>query len=198
MRPYSQEKRLAILQAAFSEVSERGYFETKVDDIARRAGVAKGTVYLYFRDKPEIYLGLVDWLLCRALGIVSEIDARPLAPEKKLQQVFTEWAEHVFTRPGILTLVSLEHINVPEDAVKRFHRAILPRLRQMVEAVARIIRPGIKSGIFRRVDARLAALGFLQAFRTSIIAHRHDIGLRGRTTEVLDLFLSGLMARTKE
>lgn len=82
MKTKPEAKRLAILQAAFAVVTEKGYFETKVDDVARRAGVAKGTVYLYFKDKPAIYIGLVDWLLEQALAITAEVTARPISPSR--------------------------------------------------------------------------------------------------------------------
>lgn len=191
-------RRAAILEAALQVVTVKGYYETRIDDIARVANCAKGTVYLYFRDKPDIYLGLVDWLLRRALNIVSKIDAQSLPPEKKLAMIFTEWAEQIFTRPGILALVSLEHANVPGAAARRFQHTILPRLKKIVRALARIIQPGIDAGVFRQVDARLAALAFLQAFRTEIIAHRQKIGIRNQPNEVLNLFLSGLLSRSKE
>jgi AcrR family transcriptional regulator len=187
-------KREAILEAAFKVVTAKGYFETKVDDICHKAGCAKGTVYLYFKDKPDIYLGLIDSLFSRALEIVVEIDARPLPPEKKLEAVFSEWAKNVFTKPGVLALISPEHTNLPSEAIGRFRQTILPRIEQMIEAVAHVIRPGIESGRFRSVDAKLAALMFLQTFQTGVIAHHQGIGLKDPHNTVLKLFLSGLLA----
>ena len=111
MKTKSEEKRLAILKAAFAVVTEKGYFETKVDDVAHRAGVAKGTVYLYFKDKPAIYIGLVDWLLEQALAITAEVTARPISPQRKLEELFTTWASGVMSNPGVMALLSMENIH---------------------------------------------------------------------------------------
>ncbi len=89
MKTKSEEKRLALLQAALAVVTEKGFFATKVDDVARRAGVAKGTVYLYFKDKPAIYIGLVDWLLEQALAVTAEVISKPTSPRRKLDELFT-------------------------------------------------------------------------------------------------------------
>ena len=51
----SIERRDAILSAALDEFSIRGFEATRLDDVARRAGVAKGTIYLYFRDKESLF-----------------------------------------------------------------------------------------------------------------------------------------------
>ena len=53
------ERRDAILSAALEEFSARGFADTRLDDVAQRAGVAKGTIYLYFRDKESLFQDLV-------------------------------------------------------------------------------------------------------------------------------------------
>src|SRR4051794_4094634 len=69
-------RREAILSAALDEFSARGFAATRLDDIARRAGVAKGTIYLYFRDKESLFQELV-----RAMPspIVGRLEAAPMA-----------------------------------------------------------------------------------------------------------------------
>ena len=53
------ERRDAILAAALEEFAARGFAATRLDDVARRAGVAKGTIYLYFRDKESLFQELI-------------------------------------------------------------------------------------------------------------------------------------------
>ena len=95
MKDNHDAKREAIIEAAFEVVAAKGYFETKVEDIAQRAGVAKGTVYLHFKDKPDIYIGLVEWLFEQAVATIREVDARPLSPREKLLEI------HVMAEPDI-------------------------------------------------------------------------------------------------
>src|SRR5438874_1158231 len=55
-KPATEQRRSAILQAARTVFAREGYAETVVEDIATQAGIAKGTLYLYFRSKEQIYL----------------------------------------------------------------------------------------------------------------------------------------------
>ena len=119
MKAQYEQKRLAILKAAFEVVTASGYAETKVDDVARKAGVAKGTVYLYFKDKPAVYIGLVDWLLEQALAITAEVMARPISPRRKLEELFSTWASGVMSNPGVMALLSMENVNQTNTVMKR-------------------------------------------------------------------------------
>jgi AcrR family transcriptional regulator len=68
------ERRAELLLAARDEFAERGFHDAKVDDIAARAGVAKGTFYLYFRDKRSVFEELVDGLFARLGGAILTVD----------------------------------------------------------------------------------------------------------------------------
>src|SRR5882672_3654440 len=59
----SAARREAILAAALEEFSARGFEATRLDDVARRAGIAKGTIYLYFRDKDSLFQELIRSML---------------------------------------------------------------------------------------------------------------------------------------
>src|SRR2546423_4020990 len=69
-------RRAAILAAALEEFSARGFASTRLDDVAERAGVAKGTIYLYFRDKESLFQELVRAMLS---PIVGALEAAPMA-----------------------------------------------------------------------------------------------------------------------
>src|SRR5262245_13160314 len=70
------QRREAILAAALDEFSARGFAAARLDDIAARADVAKGTIYLYFRDKESLFHELVRSMLS---PIVGRIEAAPMA-----------------------------------------------------------------------------------------------------------------------
>src|SRR6267142_6919791 len=69
------ERREAILAAALDEFSARGFAATRLDDVAKRADVAKGTIYLYFRDKESLFQELVRTMLS---PVVSRVAAAPM------------------------------------------------------------------------------------------------------------------------
>ena len=68
-------KREAILAAALDEFSERGFAAARLDDVARRAGVAKGTIYLYFRDKESLFQELIRAMLTPLVGTIEALGA---------------------------------------------------------------------------------------------------------------------------
>jgi AcrR family transcriptional regulator len=193
MKTKSEEKRLAILQAAFAVVTERGYFETKVDEVARRAGVAKGTVYLYFKDKPAIYIGLVGWLLEQALAITAEVTARSISPRRKLEELFTTWASGVMSNPGVMALLSMENVNQTSTVMKRFKKHVLPHIMEMQDAIAGIVKQGIEQGEFRPVDPRSAAVMYLSAFRAELLSASRSPSAR-QAESIKELFFCGILA----
>ncbi|MBM3323222.1 TetR/AcrR family transcriptional regulator, partial [candidate division WOR-3 bacterium] len=184
-----------LLEAAFAEVSEHGYFETTVDDIARRAGVAKGTLYLYFRDKPDIYIGLVGWLLERALAGLRATAARPVPARQKLVEVFETWSHTVLSRPAVSSLLSVDSLEATSLMKERVLGDVVPRVRKMVDEVAAIIEQGIRDGEFRRVDARLAALTYLSGFRSTMFVVAHGWPVKNPARKAQELFFDGILAR---
>src|SRR5262249_10146363 len=78
-------RRDTILAAALEEFSARGFAAARLDDVARRAGVAKGTIYLYFSDKENLFHELVRTMLSPVVGV---IEAAPMAdlPVRKVAE----------------------------------------------------------------------------------------------------------------
>src|SRR5665213_2797157 len=71
----SAARREAILAAALDEFSARGFEGARLDDVAKRAGVAKGTIYLYFRDKESLFQELVRAMLTPLIGTIEALGA---------------------------------------------------------------------------------------------------------------------------
>src|SRR5215475_10770734 len=67
------ERRDAILAAALDEFASRGFEAARLDDVARRAGVAKGTIYLYFRDKESLFQELIRTMLTPLVGTIEAL-----------------------------------------------------------------------------------------------------------------------------
>src|SRR5258705_10630232 len=90
------ERREAILAAALEEFSTSGFAATRLDDVARRAGVAKGTIYLYFRDKETLFQELVRATLSPVVGAIeaarmADLPARAVAEavaDLSLREIF--------------------------------------------------------------------------------------------------------------
>jgi TetR/AcrR family fatty acid metabolism transcriptional regulator len=81
------DKREAILRAAISVFAHNGYFNSKVADIAREAGVADGTVYLYFKSKEDILHSIFDRSVEDALGAARKQIKHVTDPRERLRQI---------------------------------------------------------------------------------------------------------------
>lgn len=195
MTQQHEAKRTNLLAAALEVVSERGYFETTMDDVARRAGVAKGTLYLYFKDKPAIFVGLVDWLLEQALGILDAVAARRLPAREKLAAVMREWAAGVLSRPGVLALMSMDSIHQSSAVMERFRRECLPHFERMLDGVAAIVEQGVRAGEFRKTEPRLAAMMVMGGFRAAVLAAANRRPVADPAGAALEILFDGLLAR---
>src|SRR6476646_5258823 len=84
-----------ILSAALDCFAERGFAATRLDDIAARAGVTKGTLYLYFPGKAELFKALVRQQLLPNVERLEAAAAGPGSAAGVLAQLVAVWAEHV-------------------------------------------------------------------------------------------------------
>lgn len=145
-----------LLAAALDLFVERGYAATRLDDIASRAGVSKGTLYLYFANKEELFKALVrENIVSRLDRFRAELDGSS-APASALVGLFLHrwWREFGATRlAGIAKLVMSEAGNFPEVA-RFFHDEVI---RPNGELFSSILARGISSGEFRPIDVETAA-----------------------------------------
>jgi len=143
-----------VLDAALELFVEKGFATTRVEDIAARAGLSKGAVYLYFPSKEAILEGLVKRAVLpianNALGIFENYagDPRPVI-SAALKMVAGRLSDPKLV--AIPRLLVREMINFPHFA-QMYREAVLDRVMPVVE---RLIRNGIEEGYFREVDPEL-------------------------------------------
>lgn len=156
-RQRRKEARPAELLAAALEVfAEKGFAATRLEEIAARAGVSKGTVYLYFESKEALFKAAVEAAMTPAIEAVEAIANDPARPAAELLRcfIFGWWERIGATSLGAVPkLLVAESANFPEVA-RWFHETIIFRAQR---AVARLIEIGIERGEFRPVDPMLAA-----------------------------------------
>lgn len=145
-----------LVEAALDVFLERGYAAARLEDVARRAGVSKGTVYLYFRDKAGLLAAVVESNVVPEIARIETLAAdRSLGAGEALARLVANWARIARdTRLAELPkLVIAEAGNFPAFARLYLRRVIVPAHR----AVEAIIRRGVAAGEFRAVDPRVVA-----------------------------------------
>jgi AcrR family transcriptional regulator len=132
------ERREAIIAAGLDEFVARGFTATRLDDVARRAGVAKGTIYLHFKDKEALFQELVRTAL---VPLIGRLTALPMAggSARAIVETFAETflREVVATRRGaIVRLIMAEGGRFPQLAEFYFHEVVergLAGMRKLIE-----------------------------------------------------------------
>ncbi|MBK9472674.1 MAG: TetR/AcrR family transcriptional regulator [bacterium] len=191
-RPATGRKKEAILDAAVVEIASHGYHGTTVAMIARRAGVADGTIYLYFRNKEEILVSLFD----RAMDRFVEQGARELAdltePAARLGRIIELHLELVGSDRdlAIITQVELRHSLHFLDQLSR------AKVGAYLQAIAAIIAEGQAAGLWRTdLKATLlakAVFGVLDEMATDWVLSRRNTRLQARA-EAVAAFVTGAL-----
>jgi AcrR family transcriptional regulator len=133
----SEARRQAIVAAALAEFCARGFAATRLDDVAKRAGVAKGTIYLHFRDKEALFREIVGTLL---VPLVSVLEAPP--PDIPIRQTLERFVDlfvreiYATERRNVLRLVMTEGPRFPELA-EFYYRNVVERAIAAIRALLR-------------------------------------------------------------
>ncbi|MCS7101460.1 MAG: TetR/AcrR family transcriptional regulator [Burkholderiaceae bacterium] len=146
-----QERPRELLAAALDLFVERGYAGTRLDDVAARAGVAKGTLYLYFANKEELFKAVVRENIVRNIAEAQQAVTAYRGPTAGLLATMLRlWWDRVGQTPasGITKLVLAESGNFPEIARFYVEEVIEPAHQLMGSVIER----GIRRREFRRVD----------------------------------------------
>jgi AcrR family transcriptional regulator len=155
-RRLPEERPRQILDAAFEVFGERGLAGAKLDDIAKRAGVAKGTIYLYFPNKEELFRAVVRE---RALGHIERAEEALTAERGSMRDVLErgmrDWWDYLRspTFEVIHRLVHGELLQFP-DLAEFYSREVIQR---GMSVLAALVRRGTERGEFRPVDPHAAA-----------------------------------------
>ncbi len=187
-----------ILEAALALFAEKGFAATRLDEVARRAGVSKGTVYLYFASKEELFKSLVEAMVVPEVERAEFFVAQHEGPARELLvQLVRQWWETVGESHlcGVPKLVLAEAGNFPELA--RFYtERVITRASRLI---ASVIERGIGTGEFRPCDPLLtgrlliAPLVFATIWKQSL--SRFDaMDTAAFVDQHIDLFLHGLLA----
>jgi AcrR family transcriptional regulator len=132
----SAARREEILAAALDEFSARGFAATRLDDVAQRAGVAKGTIYLYFRDKESLFQELIRTMLTPLVGTIEAMGKADL-PISALAEHFADlFVREVYEtrRKDVIRLMIAEGPRFPNLA-EFYYREVLSRIIAAVRAL---------------------------------------------------------------
>jgi AcrR family transcriptional regulator len=129
------ERRAAILSAALEEFAARGFAATRLDDVARRADVAKGTIYLSFRDKESLFQELVRTMLSPLVGAIAGAPLRDLPIRAVVEMIFDVFVNEIYAtrRKDVIRLILAEGPRFPKLA-EFYYREVIGRVLPVIRA----------------------------------------------------------------
>ena len=186
------DKRQLILDAATKVFAERGFFASQVADIARRAGIAAGTVYLYFRSKDEVLTSLFDRTMLAAIEDGKRALETIGDPAERLRGIARLHLERLGRDRDLAVVFQVEL----RQSTKFMARLSATRLRTYLGFIRDTIAEGQAAGVFRAgVPPTLAAkmfFGALDEMATNWILSDRQYNLVSDADGVVDVFLYGV------
>jgi AcrR family transcriptional regulator len=134
----SLERRDAILAAALEEFSARGFEATRLDDVAARAKIAKGTIYLYFRDKETLFQELIRAMLTPLIGTIETLGTVDVPLAVLADRLVDIFVREVYEtrRKDVVRLMITEGRRFPKIA-EFYYREVLSHIMAAVRAIIR-------------------------------------------------------------
>lgn len=189
-------KRQSILDAAVLEIARHGYYGTTVSAIAKRAGVADGTIYLYFDNKEEILVSIFEWAMQRFIEEAGHIIAAPnRSAEQRLRDIITLHLTLLGENRDLAVIFQVEF----RHTLHILERLSRSRLHDYLDLIAGVIARGQDDGAFRTdIDALLAAkvtFGVLDEMATDWVLSKKNVRMAARAGPVSEIVLRGLTVR---
>jgi len=193
-----------LIQAALELFVEKGFSATRSEEVAARAGVSKGTLFLYFQTKEDLFREVIRTrLVDHFLAWEQEFDEFQGPTEEMLRTGLEAWWERIGNTPagGLTKLVLSESHNFPEIAAYYQTSVVQPGR----ELLGRILRRGIERGEFRRIDVPQAVTSLVSAM-VFVMTWKHSLAActeldasfdpQAFLTAHVDLLLHGLLTPT--
>ena len=198
MRDKNPEKRVRILDAALKVFATRGFYNAKVSEVAREAGVADGTIYLYFESKDALLIALFEDRMQRIIARANDELARSEGSVlDKIRQAIALHLSLVVDDPDLAEFITVE-LRQSGKFIKEYDN---PKVTEYLRIFRDLILAGQEQGLIRRtVDARLvvrAIFGALdELLLTLSLTHRNrSVDINATVDGLCDIFFDGIRAR---
>lgn len=188
------EKYQRILDAAVEVIAERGYFKSPVSEIAKRAGVADGTVYLYFKSKDDVLRTAIDRRFETFYQQIAEAFLTIPGPREQLEYIAQVHLESYQVNRSMAVLLQTEMRQSAKFIAEFSHR----HLARYIQTVREVVRRGQEEGIFRRdVSDGVVAhcmFGTIDELVSSAVFTGRAYDAKATAAQVMDVLLNGITA----
>ncbi|WP_313891648.1 TetR/AcrR family transcriptional regulator [Psychrobacillus sp.] len=181
-----------IIDAAIVVIAENGYHQSQVSKIAKQAGVADGTIYLYFKNKEDILISVFEEKMEMFADNLKPIVLENISASEKLFKMIKNHFTVLADNHHLATVTQLE-LRQSNLALRLKINAILKNYLILLDS---IIKEGIENGEFEKtMDIRLArqmVFGTIDETTTTWVMNEHKYDLVDLTSKVHRLLLNGV------
>jgi len=193
-----QNKRARILKSAVKMFARKGFYNTKVSEIARHAGVADGTIYLYFKNKDDILISLFEENMGEIIEAFKTRLAESTTPAEKLRTFIRLHFETVRANPHMAAVMQLE-LRQSNKFIKEYTGS---RFRDYLDLISDIIAEGQAAGVFRKDLlpglVKRVLFGALDEMSTLwVLSKNRRYDLADSAEQIGNLFLQGISVDDK-
>ena len=182
----------AILRSAIKVFASSGFFNSKVADVAREAGVADGTVYLYFKNKDDILVSIFNYYMEEALAAGKASLERTDDPIEKLRRIVHAHLERLGRDRNLAIVFQVEL----RSSTKFMEQFSATKVTEYLDLIRSVLEEGQQHGAFRpELNTKVAAkvlFGALDEMATNWVLSRKRYSLVSTAEPLLDVFLNGV------
>ena len=186
------DKHQRIIDAAVRVFARKGYYSSRVADIAQEAGVAIGTIYLYFKTKEEILVTLFREKMAVFVRALGKVLSQEPDPPAKLRCLIRHHFEILESNPELAEVIQVEL----RQGNKFFRGASAREVGSYFDLIASVLDEGVATGHFRKeLPTKVATkvlFGAVDQMTTSWVLGRRTYRLAETAGAVADLFLKGI------
>ena len=194
-RKKQEEKYNRILEAATRVFAREGFHSAKIEDVAKEAGVAHGTVYLYFGGKDDVLISIFQENLEELVEYVGSEVEKEANAEDKLRRMISLQIELIETNSELAELMLVEF---PQTG-KFLNNSVIHDLAAYIDMIADILKEGLAEGAFDdSIDVNVVATvvySGIQGIATRWILEEMKYPLNKVAKEISEVFLSGIKLR---
>jgi TetR/AcrR family fatty acid metabolism transcriptional regulator len=182
-----------IIDAAVITIAENGYHQTQVSKIAKQAGIADGTIYLYFKNKEDILISLFQEKMANFIEKIKEVIAGKQTAAEKIFMMIENHFRILSQNPKLAVVTQLELRQSNQELRRRINNV----LKEYLDFIEQILREGVESGEFAPdLDTRIARqmlFGTIDEIATTWVMNKQKYDLVALAPTVAKLLLKGFL-----
>jgi AcrR family transcriptional regulator len=201
-------RRREILQAAWAVFASKDYDSATIDNIAEAAELSKGTLYLYFRGKADLFLSAVEMGLERLGFIINEAVSSSDDHVVVLKEIIKQLLMFSENNPDFFKIMASEQahfeifkIHADMENCHGFMERVIDLVSHSILLIADHIQNGIEKGVFRQVDPRDTAFILMSSIRGLAFRRfmeKSKTPLTEKVDDVIAIFLDGLIENNRD